>query len=78
MTKNDRILQSASGDQIPSSKSRNEGWGGGNTKQQKEACMAENMAENIKIYIIRELYKRGNKGSSNKINNITFVITVYF
>lgn len=28
--------------------------------------------------IIRELYKRGNKGSSNKINNITFVITVYF
>ena len=44
MTKNDPILQGASGYQIPSSKNLSKGWGEG-TKQQKEARMAENMSQ---------------------------------
>ena len=66
VTKNDPILQHASGCQIPSSKSLNKGWGRrykateGGTYGRKYVTKYED--------VIRELYERGNKDSSNKMN----------
>ena len=66
VTKNDPILEGASGYQIPSSKSLNKGWGR-RYKTTEGGTYGRKYVTKYKD-IIRELYERGNKDSSNKMN----------